>query len=75
MVMATIDKDMAEFRLQDGRIFRILQVDHQSNFKPYIWDKDESSWVAVDWLGDFGRVGKHFYRDALATFVSLVPLD
>lgn len=70
MVMATIDKDMAEFRLQDGRIFRILRADHRSTFKAYIWDADDLSWSETEFLGEGG---KHFYRDALATFMSVAP--
>lgn len=72
MVMATIDKDMAEFRLQDGRIFRICQMTPESKYKVYLWDTDDLSWIETE---SFGEGGKHFYRDALATFVSLVPLD
>lgn len=73
MVMATIDKNVAEFRLQDGRIFRIMRItpESKSNFKVYLWDTSKYVWVETDWLG---KEGKRFYEDALATFVSLVPL-
>lgn len=71
MVMATIDHDMAEFRLQDGRIFRIMRMTPKSNYKLYLWDK-RKLWVVKDW---FGKGGKKWYRDALATLMSLIPLD
>lgn len=71
MVMATIDHDMAEFRLQDGRIFRIMRMTPKSNYKVYLWDTKKYVWAETDWLG---KAGKRFYEDALATFVSLVPL-
>lgn len=71
MVMATIDHDMAEFRLQDGRIFRLMRMTPESNYKVYLWDTNKYVWVETDWLGE---AGKRSYEDALATFVSLIPL-
>lgn len=72
MIMATIDHDVAEFRLQDGRIFRIMRMTPESNYKLYLWDTDDLSWSETNFLG---TGGKRFYRDALGTFMSLVPFD
>lgn len=71
MVMANIDHDMAEFRLQDGRIFRIMRMTPESNYKVYLWDTNKYVWAETDWLGKEGRSS---YEDALATFVSLIYL-
>lgn len=71
MIMATIDHEVAEFRLQDGRIFRVMRTTPESNYKLYIWDTDDLSWNETEWLG---KEGKKWYRDALATLMSLIPL-
>lgn len=71
MVMATIDHDMAEFRFQDGRIFRIMRMTPESNYKVYLWDTNKYVWAETDWLG---KEGRRSYEDALATFVSLIYL-
>lgn len=70
MILAAIEHDMAEFRLQDGRIFRIMRKTPESYYKLYIWDTNDLSWSEAEW---FGKGGKKWYRDALASFMSLVP--